>query len=96
MIIYSRVLNPSSKKCSFDTMDNYFWDFDFDITDVYRALDYFPFYKDDLLLHIHEMVRMVYGRHTSNVYYDVTNYYFKIKEPDDFRKKGVSKEHRPL
>ena len=95
LLVYSRVLNPSSKKYSFETKDNYFWDFDFAINDVYRALDYFNFYKDDLLLHIHEMVRMVYGRDTSKVYYDVTNYYFEIKEPDDFRKKGVSKEHRP-
>lgn len=95
MLVYSRVLNPSSKKYSFDTMDNYFWDFNFGINDVYRALDFFNFYKNDLLLYIHEMVRMTYGRDTSNVYYDVTNYYFEIKEPDDFRKKGVSKEHRP-
>lgn len=95
LLVYSRVLNPSSKKYSFDAKDNYFWDFDFGINDVYRALDHFNFYKDDLLLHINEMVRMIYGRDTSSVYYDVTNYYFEIKEPDDFRKKGVSKEHRP-
>ena len=95
MLVYSRILNPSSKKYSFDTINNYFWDFNFGINDMYRALDYFNFYKDDLLLHIHEMIRMTYGRDTSNVYYDVTNYYFEIKEPDDFRKKGVSKEHRP-
>ena len=95
MLVYSRVLNPCSKKYSFNTMGNYFWDFNFGINDVYRALDYFNFYKDDLLLHIHEMVRMIYGRDITNVYYDVTNYYFEIKEPDDFRKKGVSKEHRP-
>jgi len=95
MLVYSRVLEPCSKKSSFENMDNYFLDFNFGINDVYRALDYFNFYKDDLLLHIHEMIRMTYGRDTSNVYYDVTNYYFEIKEPDDFRKKGVSKEHRP-
>ena len=95
MLVYSRVLDPCSKKSSFENMDNYFLDFNFGINDVYRALDYFNFYKDDLLLHIHEMIRMTYGRDTSNVYYDVTNYYFEIKEPDDFRKKGVSKEHRP-
>jgi transposase len=29
------------------------------------------------------------------VYYDVTNYYFEIDEPDELRRKGVSKEHRP-
>jgi len=95
MLVYSRVLDPCSKKSSFENMDNYFLNFNFGINDVYRALDYFNFYKDDLLLHIHEMIRMTYGRDTSNVYYDVTNYYFEIKEPDDFRKKGVSKEHRP-
>lgn len=94
MLVYSRVLLPSSKKASFENMDNYFLDFNFHINHIYRALDYFNTYKDDLLLHIHEMVRLNYGRDTSNVYYDVTNYYFEIKEPDDFRKKGVSKEHR--
>lgn len=88
MLVYSRVLEPCSKKSSFENMDSYFLDFNFGINDVYRALDYFNFYKDDLLLHIHEMIRMTYGRDTSNVYYDVTNYYFEIKEPDDFRKKG--------
>ena len=95
MLVYLRILDPNSKKYSFEHMDEFFLDFDFGINDVYRALDYFNVYKDDLLLHIHEMVRMVYGRDTSNVYYDVTNYYFEIKEPDEFRKKGVSKEHRP-
>ena len=94
MLVYSRVLLPSSKKASFENMDNYFLNFNFHINHIYRALDYFNTYKEDLLLHIHEMVRLNYGRDTSNVYYDVTNYYFEIKEPDDFRKKGVSKEHR--
>jgi len=94
MLVYSRVLHPSSKKNSYENMDRYFLDYNFKINDVYRALDYFCKYKNDLLLHIHEMVRMNYGRDTSNVYYDVTNYYFEIKEADDFRKKGVSKEHR--
>lgn len=94
MFVYSRVLLPSSKKASFENMENYFLDFNFHINHIYRALKYFNSYKNDLLLHIHEMVRLNYGRDTSNVYYDVTNYYFEIKEPDDFRKKGVSKEHR--
>ena len=95
MLIYLRVLEPCSKKSSFENMDNYFLDFKFGINDVYRALDYFYLYKNDLLRDIHEMVRSTYGRDTSTVYYDVTNYYFEIKEQDDFRKKGVSKEHRP-
>ena len=94
LLIYSRVLNPCSKKRVFETKDNLFMNLDIGVNDVFRSLDYFNKYKDDLLLHIHEMVRMHYGRDTKKVYYDVTNYYFEIKEPDDFRKKGVSKEHR--
>lgn len=94
MLVYSRVLHPSSKKGAYENMDKYFLDYKFHINSVYRALDHFYKYKNDLLLHIHEMVRMIYGRDASKVYYDVTNYYFEIKEPDDFRKKGVSKEHR--
>lgn len=94
MLVYSRVLHPSSKMGAYENMDKYFLDYKFHINSVYRALDYFYKYKNDLLLHIHEMVRMIYARDTSKVYYDVTNYYFEIKEPDDFRKKGVSKEHR--
>ena len=95
ILVYSRVLYPCSKKQVFENIDGFFLDFDFKIDDIYRALDYFNLYRDDLLLHIHRMVRAVYGRDMSNVYYDVTNYYFEIKEPDDLRKKGVSKEHRP-
>ncbi len=95
MLVYMRILDPCSKKKSFEKMDNLFLNFDFEISDVYRALDYFKFYKDDLLLNTHEMVRSIYGRDMKNVYYDVTNYYFEINEPDELRKKGVSKEHRP-
>lgn len=94
MLVYSRVLIPCSKKSSFESMDRYFLDFKFSLDHVYKALDHFYAFKDDLLLHLHEMVRMHYGRDTSNVYYDVTNYYFEINESDDFRKKGVSKENR--
>ncbi len=35
------------------------------------------------------------GRDTSLVYYDVTNFYFETDSMDDFKTKGVSKEHRP-
>lgn len=94
LLVYSRILNPCSKKKAFETKDDLFMDIDIGINDVYRSLDHFKRYRDDLLLHLHEMIRMHYGRDTKKVYYDVTNYYFEIKEPDDLRKKGVSKENK--
>ena len=91
---FLRIIEPSSKKKSTELLEGYFMDSDFSIDDVYRSLDYFCKYKKDLILHIHEYIRYEYGRSLDNVFYDVTNYYFESEE-DDFRKKGVSKEHRP-
>lgn len=34
-------------------------------------------------------------RNSSVIYYDCTNYFFDIDNEDDFRRYGVSKEHRP-
>ena len=93
-LTFLRVMEPCSKKKSTELLERYFLDCDFSIDDVYRALDYFCKYKKDLILHIHEYIRCEYGRSLDNVFYDVTNYYFESDE-DDFRKKGVSKEHRP-
>lgn len=91
---FLRVIEPCSKKKSTELLEKYFMDSNFSIDDVYRSLDYFCKYKNELILHIHEYIRCEYGRNLNNVFYDVTNYYFESDE-DDFRKKGVSKEHRP-
>ncbi|MCX7920915.1 MAG: transposase [Clostridia bacterium] len=40
-------------------------------------------------------MKQSYGRDSSLVYYDVTNYYFETDKTDDFKKKGPCKEHRP-
>lgn len=93
-LIFSRILNPSSKKSSFESKDDYFFDFDFSLQDVYRALTKFYPYKKDLILWINDLVKVNYGRDFSNVYYDVTNYYFEIPLEDDLRKRGFSKENK--
>ena len=93
-LVFLRIMEPCSKKKSTELLGNYFMDSNFSIDDVYRSLGYFYKYKKDLILHIHEYIRCEYGRNLNNVFYDVTNYYFESDE-DDFRKKGVSKEHRP-
>ena len=44
---------------------------------------------------MNDKIKENYGRDTSLIYYDVTNYYFETDEQNDFLRKGVSKEHRP-
>lgn len=95
LLVFSRLLHPASKKKTYENKDTFFEKSNFSLDDVYRCLSFFHKHKDALQLWLHERIRQHYGRHTSLVYYDVTNYYFEIDEADALRKKGVSKEHRP-
>jgi len=95
LLVFSRLLEPDSKKKAFENKERFFERSDFNLVDVYRALSKFSVFRDSLQLWIHERISETYGRDTIITYYDVTNYYFEIDEQDDLRRKGVSKEHRP-
>ncbi len=95
LLVYGRLLAPSSKKKAFENRNLFFDKMDFSLDDVYRSLTFFNKHKDEMLLALHKRIRTLYGRDTSLVYYDVTNFYFEIDKQDDMRRKGVSKEHRP-
>ncbi len=95
LLIFSRILAPSSKKKTYEEKDRYFENTDFSLDDVYRCLTQVVTFKDVLKLNLHRQIKKKFGRNTELVYYDVTNYYFEIDQPDEMRKKGFSKEHRP-
>ncbi|MCL2676189.1 MAG: IS1634 family transposase [Firmicutes bacterium] len=95
LLVFSRLLYPGSKKKAYENRQRFFERSDFNQTDMYRALSKIANYKEALQLWMHERVIELYGRDTSVVYYDVTNYYFEIDEQDKLRRKGISKEHRP-
>ena len=107
LLIFSRIMYPSSKKETFDNKDIFFENFTFSLKDIYRSLDYFSSYKDDILSIIWNQTKDTYNRDTSISYYDCTNYYFEISYNDEdlldedgnilepaYRKKGPSKEKR--
>lgn len=95
LLVFSRILAPASKKKTYEQKENYFENTDFSLDDLYRCLTQVVTMKADLQLHLHRQMKAKFNRNTELVYYDVTNYYFEIDEPDELRKKGVSKEHRP-
>lgn len=95
MIVFSRLLSPASKKKSYENRSRFFEKEDYSLDDVYRCLTFLNKYKDSLQLWLNDKIKELYGRDTTLVYYDVTNYYFETDKTDDFRKKGVCKEHRP-
>lgn len=93
LLVFSRILNPASKKKTYEEKHKYFDKMDFSLADVYRSLSFFAQHKEALLLSLHKRISKLYGRDTSLVYYDVTNYYFEIDKQDDTRRKGMSKEN---
>lgn len=95
LLVYSRLLNPASKKKTFENRNWFFEKDDYSLDDVYRCLNFFNKHKENLQFWINDKIKDLYGRDTSLIYYDVTNYYFETDTVDNFRKKGVSKEHRP-
>jgi transposase len=95
LLVYSRALNPSSKKRTYEGKSNYFFELpDFSLDDVYRSLTHLSSMKDELTLHIHNRIQETRGRDCSLVFYDVTNYYFESENLEGLRQKGVSKENR--
>ena len=107
LLIFSRILFPASKNETFNSKDVFFEKFDFSLKDLYRSLDYFNGFKDNILKLIWDNTKDKYNRDTSISYYDTTNYYFEISYNDEdlidengtilekgYRKKGPSKEHR--
>ena len=95
MLVYSRLLAPASKKASYDNRDQFFEKTDYSLDDVYRCLTFLNKHKENLQVWMNDRIKEQYGRDTSLIYYDVTNYYFETDEQTDLLRKGVSKEHRP-
>lgn len=107
LLVYSRILYPSSKNETYNNKNIFFENFDFSLKDLYRSLDYFYDFKDDILKLVWDKTKKSYNRNTTISYYDTTNYYFEISYNDEDlidengnilekgqRKKGPSKEHR--
>jgi transposase len=95
LLVFSRALNPKSKRKTFEKKVNYFFELkDFSLDDLYRSLDHLSEIKDDLMVHLNEEIASQGLRDASLVFYDVTNYYFESDETDGFRETGVSKENQ--
>lgn len=95
MLVFSRLLFPASKKKSYENRHRFFEKTDYSLDDVYRCLSFLYKHKENLQIWLNDKIKELYGRDTSLIYYDVTNYYFETDKIDDFKRKGVSKEHRP-
>ena len=95
LLVFARALFPDSKKSTYDNRTMFFENTNFSLEEVYNTLTYIEPFKDSIQEYIYNHIQEQYKPNNECIYYDVTNYYFEIDDNDDFRKKGVSKEHRP-
>ena len=107
LLVYGRILNPASKIATVRQNGDYFEPIITDIYDynIYDTLDFVYKYKHQIFNRMNAVMSKKFGRKSDILYYDVTNFYFEIQEPDDditdgevtvkgLRKMGVSKENR--
>lgn len=95
LLTITRILYPSSKKRSYEYKDMFFERFDFELYDVYRALSHFSKIGTECQRFISDQISAKFGRDTSLMYFDVTNFHFEIDKTDDLRKRGKEKNNRP-
>ena len=109
LLVFSRILFPSSKKETFEKRNCFFEEYEnFSLKDIYRSLDYFSNYKEEIETLIWNNTKNTYNRDTAHTYYDCTNYCFEINYNDTdlvdeegniiekgYRKRGPEKNHRP-
>ena len=95
LLVFARALFPDSKKSTYENRNIFFENTNFSLEEIYNALTYIEPFKDSIQKYIYDHIQEQYKPNNECIYYDVTNYYFEIDNNDDFRKKGVCKEHRP-
>ena len=110
-LVIDRLIYPSSKREAASRLLNYYGMMsEFELSDIYRALDQFDGFFYDLQQYLNEKVAALTGRRLEYSFYDVTNYYTEkdFADPDEtytdrqgrqvvgpaLGQKGVSKEHQ--
>jgi len=95
VLIYGRILFPTSKLGTYEYSKKMLEKYDFSQQDIYRALEVTAKEKDYIQSQLYQNSKKLGKRSDKILYYDCTNYYFEIERERGMAKYGPSKEHRP-
>ena len=97
-LIYGRILSPCSKTAKLRFSKKLLEQPNFEEHQIYRALDVIAEESDFIQEKLYSNSFALGKRNCGVIYYDCTNFFFDIDEPDDdaLTKFGKSKENRPL
>lgn len=94
-LIFTRVLEPGSKRSSYKAAKSFLEAPSYEPHDIYRALSVLSSECDLIQSEVYKNSSSVVDRNDHVLYYDCTNYYFEIEQEDGDKKYGKGKEHRP-
>ena len=110
LMVFGRLLNPASKLATVKQNDDYYdsvLDDNYNPDNIYDTLDFVANNHDRIIRRMNTNLAKKSNRDTELIFYDVTNFYYEIENPDDdilddygetlqkgLRKMGVSKENR--
>lgn len=107
-LVFGRILDPRSKKGTFDRLENYYGAPKIGYHQILRMMDLLEDHSEEMLHHLYSASENVVPRDTSVCYYDCTNFYFETEKEDEdwidpvtgeytpgLRKYGYSKQHKP-
>ena len=97
-LCYGRILDPRSKVGTFEFSQRLLQQPDFEVHQMYRALDVLADNFDDIQAKLYQNTLKLGKRKTGIIYYECTNFFFEMEEaePNTLCQYGKSKENRPL
>ena len=94
-LIYTRILEPCSKRSSYKAASEFLEKTTYELHDVYRSLNVLGAEYDLIQAEVYKNSHFMGQRNDKILYYDCSNYYFEIEQEYGNKKYGKSKEHRP-
>lgn len=94
-LIYGRVIFPSSKLATYELSKRFIEQPNFDLHQIYRALEVLAKETDFIQSSLYENSLKVSKRNTGVLFYDCTNYFFEIEQEDGNKQYGHAKDHKP-
>lgn len=95
LLIYMRILHPTSKKGTLERADELVESHSVENQHMYRALDILASESNFIEKTVYNNSTAVIERKTELLYYDCTNFYFEMEEASGLKQYGMSKENRP-
>lgn len=95
MLVYERIINPSSKRSSYEFSKSLLQKRNFDLHHVYKSLKLLSKNNEKIQESLYKNSSKIIDRNSTVLYYDCTNFYFETESDGNLRKYGRSKEHRP-